>query len=278
MKITSRCRYWYFLVFTLYIYPSTSFAESGFPGRAHYPTVPVIELNKLAAKFDDYRIVDVRSPYEFKIMHIQGAINIPFSSTSFIKEVRKIRDTSAAPIIIYCNGSTCMKSYKAVKISIKNKISNILAYDDGILDWAQAFPDKTVLFDKNPIDTANLIADKDFEKHLLDPEKFELDVAEHEPIVLDIRDRDQRESLSLFVDVETHVNIDDHAVITQFIKQANSEKKPLYIYDTAGKRTRWLQYLLEENNAQAYYFMKGGTYEYFKKMREKYTSAKQMAF
>ena len=265
-------KYWCVFLFSLFIYSSVSYANDEFPGRALYPAVPYIEINDLADKFNDYQIVDVRSSYEFKILHIKDAINIPLTSKNFINEVQKLRDSDTRPIAIYCNGKTCMKSYNAVNQCRKNKISDVIAYDRGIMDWAQAFPEKAVLLDKTPVDTRMLISKDDFRKHLLEPEKFELDIAETEPMVLDIRDRNQREALSLFIGIENHVDINDQVAFNQYIEQSNRENKPLYIYDTSGKRTRWLQYLLEKNNAQSYYFMAGGTHEYFKRIRAQYTN------
>ena len=278
MKIILQSKHWCFFLFSIFVYSSASYANDDFPGRALYPAVSHIEMNDLADNFDGYQIVDVRSPYEFNILHIKGAINIPMASESFIKEIRQLHESDKRPIAIYCNGKTCMKSYKAVNECQNNKISNIVAYDRGIMDWAHAFPKKSVLLEKTPFDTRMLISSESFVKHLLEPEEFELDIAEKEPMVLDIRDRNQREALSLFIDIEERVDINDHTALNQYIEQSNLENKPLYIYDTSGNRTRWLQYLLEANNTKSYYFMKGGTNEYFKKMREQYTNKKQFTF
>ena len=271
MRTIINIKYCWLFLFSLFLYSSASYANDEFPGRTLYPSVPYIEINELADKFDNYQIVDVRSPYEFGILRIKGATNIPIASESFIKEVSKLHESDTRPIIMYCNGKTCMKSYRAANKCLRNKISNVIAYDHGIIDWAKTFPEKAVLLEKTPVDTNKLISREDFNKHLLEPEKFELDIAEIEPLVLDIRDSEQRHELSLFIDIEERVDINDQVAFNQYIEQSNSENRPLYIYDMSGTQTRWLQYLLEEKNARSYYFMKGGTHEYFKIIREQYS-------
>lgn len=274
MQIILRSKCWWLILFSLFLYSSVSTADDEFPGRKLYLAVPHIEIDKFADTFDNYRIVDVRSPYEFSILRIKGAINIPLASKSFIDEVKKLREAETRPIVMYCNGKTCMKSYKAVQKCRSNKIPNVIAYDRGIMDWARAYPDRAVLLEKTPIDPTKLISKSDFKKHLLEPDKFELDVFEKEPLVLDIRDSNQHEALSLFIGLEEHVNINNQTAISKYIKQSNRENRPLYIYDMAGKQVRWLQYLLENHHAKSYYFMKGGTREYFKRMLDQYISKK----
>ena len=53
-------------------------------------------------------------------------------------------------------------------------------------------------------------------------------------------------------------------------KKAKAEKKPLLIYDEAGKQVRWLMYRIEDLNVNEYYFMKGGMKQYFKSLRESF--------
>lgn len=271
--ITKNKNFWLALC-GLFLYSSVSFADNEFPGRKLYPDVPFIEINKFAETFDDYLVIDVRSPYEFSILRIKDAVNVPLTSKSFVEDIKDLQKTDTRPIVMYCNGKTCMKSYKAVSKCRLNKILNVAAYDRGIMDWAQALPNKAVLLEKTPIDTKKLISNNKFKKHLLQPERFELDIAEKEPLVLDIRDFDQREGLSLFVGIENSVNINDRRTIKKYITQSNRQNTPLYIYDMAGKQVRWLQYLLEHHHAKSYYFMDGGTIKYFKNMQEQYLNKK----
>ncbi|MEW6729591.1 MAG: rhodanese-like domain-containing protein, partial [Pseudomonadota bacterium] len=61
-----------------------------FPFRKNHPQVQVIETGDLTAKFDQYTIVDVRSPFEFDIMRIKGAHNIPVAQPDFADKVKAL--------------------------------------------------------------------------------------------------------------------------------------------------------------------------------------------
>ena len=274
MRNVKKNKNYWFALFSLFLFSSSSNANNEFPGRELYLSAPYIEINDLAEKFDNYQVVDLRSPYEFSILRIKGAKNIPFPSKSFIDDVKKLQKSDQRPIVVYCNDQNCMKPYQAIMECKQNKIKNIFAYDSSIMDWTHAFPEKTVLHDKTPVNINKLISKSDFNKRLLQPEKFELDIAEKEPLVLDIRDFNQREGLSLFIGIENPVNINDQYTIKKYIEQSNQQNTPLYIYDMAGNQVRWLQYLLERHNAKSYYFMDGGSSKYFKNMQQQYLHKK----
>ena len=86
-----------------------------FPVRKLYPAVPYIELEDLYKERNKVIIVDVRSSYEYETLRIKGALNISVSSTNYIADMKKLRsDNPKSKIVVYCNGRTCKKSYKAV--------------------------------------------------------------------------------------------------------------------------------------------------------------------
>ena len=247
--------------------------KTDFPGRALYPAVHYIELNKLNETFQQSVIVDVRSDYEYQTLRIKGAINIPLSGRDFTSKMQILRKESGTKnIIVYCNGKTCMKSYKAAQICQNKKINNVIAYDAGIMDWAKAYPENSVLLGQSPVDARKIIRKADFQKHLLPPGDFEKNLSNRNIILIDLRDQFQRDATGIFVGLEERVFLDDKKGLKKFIAKANKEKKTLYVYDEAGKQVRWLMYFLEENKAKSYYFMKGGARGYFKELRKKYTS------
>ena len=100
-----------------------------FPGRDLYPEVPYIELQDFYAKLSrkEVVVVDVRSSYEYQTLRIKDAINIPLASKTFVSEMRKLSVADGRPIIVYCNGKTCMKSYKAARKCAIEKIDNVQA-------------------------------------------------------------------------------------------------------------------------------------------------------
>ena len=247
-----------------------------FPGRDLYPEIPFIEIKDLKAKFKDVVIVDVRSAYEYETLRIRGALNFPLASKTFTEDMQKLRTKTDKPIVVYCNGKTCMKSYKAVIKCMHSDIKGVTAFDAGVLDWAKNNPADALLLGKVLNDPKKLISKDDFKKHTITPDDFGNRIAETEAIVLDVRDRFQREGISLFVGREYRVYLDDTKRLDRFINKAINENKPLLIYDAAGKQVVWLQYYLQERGVKDYAFMDGGIHNYYKTMQESnHTSAKK---
>lgn len=256
------------LSFTLGVVASQSWAASKeFPGRDVYSEVKHMDLKDLYTKRRDVVIVDVRSSYEYQTLRVDGAINIPLASKTFVEDMKKLRASNDKTIVVYCNGKTCMKSYKAARKATNAKISDVVAYDAGVLDWAKAYPKATLLLNKVLRDPTLLISKSDFKKHALSPDQFGERLASTSDIVLDVRDRFQREALSIFVGREFRVFLDDTKKLDRYIKKAKREGKGLLIYDAAGKQVRWLQYYLENMGVKEYHFMDGGIRSYFKEMK-----------
>jgi rhodanese-related sulfurtransferase len=242
-----------------------------FPVRKLYPAVPYIELDTLYAERNKVVIVDVRSSYEYETLRIKGALNIPLASKNYIADMQKLRkDNPKSKIVVYCNGKTCKKSYKAVQKCRDNDVSDIVAYDAGIMDWAKKYPKDSVLLGRSPINPDHLISKDVFKKKLIDPVKFEEMTGSSNVIVLDVRDSFQREALSLFPGVDNRAFLDDRKAIEAFIEKAKREKKTLLIYDAAGKQVRWLMYSIESLGLKDYYFMKGGSTAYFAALRKQF--------
>jgi len=251
--------------------PLSHAAESDFPGRKLYLAVPYIELEQLYQQRDKLVFVDVRSPYEYQTLRIKGAINIPLSDAEFVQKIQSLRKrVRDKAIVVYCNGKTCMKSYKAVSKCRKFKIDNVIAYDAGIIDWARKYPEESILLGKMLSDPKKLISKKRFTEHLLLPDEFEGKVSAKDVIVLDVRDRFQREGISLFIKQERRALLDQQELVDRFIVQAKRENKTLLVYDQAGKQVRWLMYRLEDQGLPSYYFMKGGARDYYQNLRQQF--------
>lgn len=243
-------------------------ADKEFPGRDVYPEVKYIDLKDLYTQRKKVTIVDVRSSYEYQTLRIENAMNIPVAGKTFIQDMKKLRATDDKTIVVYCNGKTCMKSYKAARKAMNANIANVVAYDSGVLDWAKAYPKNTLLLNKNLKNPELLISKSEFKKHALSPDAFGERLASTSDIVLDVRDRFQREALSIFVGREYRVFLDDTKKLNRYISKAKKEGKGLLIYDAAGKQVRWLQYYLKDQGVKEYHFMDGGIRSYFQEMKE----------
>lgn len=257
----------FILLFTQVLHASTN----EFPGRKLYLAVPYIELTELYQKRSSVIFVDVRSSYEFQTLRIRGAINVPLASPDFIQKMKQLRSKAGnKAIVVYCNGKTCLKSYKAARKCRKNNISNVIAYDAGIMDWAKKYPSEAVLLGQSPINPKRLIPKDRFKKHLLSSSKFEEKVATTNAIVLDVRDRFQREGISIFVGKEYRAPLDNQKLINEYLDKAKKENRTLLVYDAAGKQVQWLMYHIEQKGLKSYFFMEGGAHAYYKNLRQQF--------
>jgi rhodanese-related sulfurtransferase len=242
-------------------HPLANAANEEYPMRARYPDVQVITTADLAKEYASVVIVDVRTKYEFDTLHIKDAILLPLG-TKFGEGVQALRQKSGnKKIVFYCNGKTCHKSYEAALLAERARVTNIVAFDAGIFDWAKAQPELTVLRGRTPIKPTDLISADDFKAHQLEPKAFEERIGSNS-IVLDVRDKRQRDT-SLFPFREQRAQLDDAKKLEAIIDEAKTKNKTLLVYDEVGKQTQWFQYHLESKGLKDYYFMKDGAQGYF---------------
>jgi len=243
-------------------------AEQGeFPGRSIYSQVPTISTEDFTSRFDEFVVIDVRSLFEYDTLHVKGARHIPLYDREFAAKAKQLMQETGKQLVFYCNGRTCYKSYKAAtKLRAAGVREGAYAYDAGVMDWARANPELTVLLGESPIDPQRLLGKAEFESHLLSPDDFaDRIAASADPLVVDIRSRSQRRSVGLFVFVEQNIPLERSSDLEPVVNEAIASGKPLLVYDMAGKQVRWLQYYLESKGVQDYYFMRGGVRDFFKK-------------
>jgi rhodanese-related sulfurtransferase len=251
-----------------FLFSSLAFAaaDEGFPGRPKYPDVKTMTKERLFQDLKKVVVIDARSSLEYDTLRIKGARNIPVAKKDpFIEGVRALRKETNLPIVFYCNGRTCMKSYIASRRAQEAGVTNVYAYDAGMFEWAQAFPRESVLLGKSPINPKDIIPKSEFKKRLLKPEDFSQRAYDMgaDSLILDVRDKFQRGATGFFVNKERWASMDDQAKLKRYLRQAAAEKKTLFIYDEVGKQVRWLQYTLEAENIHDYYFMKKGAKAYW---------------
>ncbi len=245
------------------------FANTDFPGRKRYPQVPYIAIDKLFEIKDSVVFIDARSPYEYGTLRVKGAELIPLTlgTSQFKKKLLEIREKSPGKIIVfYCNGHKCMKSYKAAKRAISYVgLDNVFAFDAGIFDWAQKYPEEALLLDKPLENPAKLISKDNFKKHILEAEKF-IKTASDDVEILDIRDRIERDGFYIFSGHEKSISMakKDQQKLDEFFNNIKKSNKTLYVYDMVGKQVRWFQYYIESHGIKKYFFMEGGAESFFK--------------
>ena len=240
-------------------------SDKEFPGREEFPKVPVYEMSQLHSAFDDVVIVDTRSHYEFDTLRIKGSLNIPVAEEEFEQDLAKLKLRTTKPIVFYCNGRTCYKSYIAVKKAQEAGIENTFAFDAGVFEWVNKYPSEGVLLGKSPVNLKSLIATNKFKARLLDPDSFSEKASDmgSRSMVLDVRDKFQRAGIGFFPGKERWVSLDDKEKLAKYLQKAKESQKTLFIYDEVGKQVRWLQYALEELGIKDYYFMHDGAKAYY---------------
>lgn len=238
-------------------------ADSEFPGRASFPQIPVIEIDDLHENFTRYTVVDARSSYEYETLRIKGAHHVSLSSHDFAAQVQALVDEHGKPIAFYCNGKTCYKSYEATLKARRKGIVDAVAFDAGVFDWVSAYPELGELLGQSPVSPDALISTDRFRSRLLRPTEFADKADAGSALVLDVRDRYQRDGIGFFPDVEENVPLDNAEKLNEYIRRAKDNGHALLIYDEAGKQVRWLQYRLEQAGLDEYYFMDGGAKAFY---------------
>jgi rhodanese-related sulfurtransferase len=245
----------------LFLLPAQASNAPAFPHRAKFKEVVIMETEQLRNDLDKVVVVDVRSRFEYQTLHIKGAVHIPLSKVKLPPAVKELRQQTDKPIVFYCNGTTCKKSYEAVELAIEAGVKKVYAYDAGIDHWTTLYPEASVLLGQNPVPASQFISKESFKSRIISTETFET-MMEKGAVVLDIRDMRQRDN-PLFPMRENRAQLDETQKIAEVVNEAKRTKKPLLVYDKVGKQTRWFQYYLEQQGLKNYYFLEGGAEGYF---------------
>lgn len=128
----------------------TSAQAADTPATLHGATVVTAEQAK-ALMEKGVPVIDARVANEYADEHIPGAKNVPYKEKSAhsVKfdakqdsfALSELPADKAAPIIIYCNGGECWKSYKASTAAIKAGYTKVYWMRGGIPEWKRkGFP------------------------------------------------------------------------------------------------------------------------------------------
>ncbi len=238
-----------------------------YPHRDQFPGVKTVESYDLKAGLDsgEYIVVDARSQLEFDVIHVDGAEHVAVSKKTFISKLKAVADQNPGKkIAFYCNGITCLKSYKATKKAMDAGLTEVYAYDAGIPEWANMYPAQTQLLGKaitNP--ETQLLSKAQFKERALAWSYFETAAAGDNVMVIDLRDKYQK--TASLPGLESARNIPLDVFIPNFVSKKSNQDKTLLIFDQVGKQVKWLQYYLEEYGYENYMFLDGGATSVLKK-------------
>jgi rhodanese-related sulfurtransferase len=247
-------RYWMMSIAVAVACAASSLAAAAdFPLRAKYPDAPTISVDELNAQYSDVLIVDVRSKFEFDVIHVANAQLLPMSDRSFLDEAKKLQAASGGKkLVFYCNGHLCAKSYDAASLCQKNGVANVAVFDAGPFEWVASHPEKTKLLGKAPADPSKLISKDKLGAHMISYDEAKTRAATSHAI--DVRDPVQREKIPDLPNLR-NVPLDR---LEPLLKEGRLKDKPIVFIDAVGSQVAWLQYYLEEYGYKDYSFVKGG--------------------
>ncbi|QWV99463.1 hypothetical protein KP005_09365 [Geomonas nitrogeniifigens] len=232
-----------------------SLAAEGYPLRAKYPKLKYISTEELKKEYGRAVIVDVRSKLEFDVIHIAKAVNIPVAQKTFDRDIKELRSKNeSGPMVFYCNGHACEKSYEAAEQAASAGLRNIAVYDAGIHDWVTATPEKTTLMGETPAVKSRLIPTEKLKSHKIKYAEFSKKAQAGDAICIDIREPFQRKEIPKLPHLR---NIPSDRLV-QLLSGSEFKGKTLLITDAVGKQVEWIQYYLEKYGIKNYYFLENG--------------------
>ena len=252
-------QYFFSLVVLIFCHSAYGDVNDEYPLRSKYPSLKIISTEQFKDIYQkgNLVVVDVRTGFEYQALHVKDSINIDVDSISFSSRLQKVRGNNPGKeIVLYCNGKTCSKSYKA-GVKCKKYALNCLVYDSGITEWTKAMPNDSELFGKSPVNPDDLISDEELNAKLLVADDFIQQATKKETIVLDIRTRLEQIFSPFPIKGVSSAPVEGKRFIRK-VSEAKKENKPLFIFDTGGKQIRWSMYYLLNQGVQEFYFAKGG--------------------
>lgn len=107
--------------------------------------VTAAQARELAAK--GALVVDTRVAGEYVEQHIKGAVSVPYRERSAKSvdfdarldrfDLTRLPADKSRPVIFYCNGGECWKSYKASMAALRAGYTRVYWLRGGVPEWTQ---------------------------------------------------------------------------------------------------------------------------------------------
>lgn len=118
------------------LYPKAAMAEYSSP--EHVDGTTTISVQEAKALFDQgVPFVDVRNPRLFAGGHIVGAHHLDLKN-GFSEEALAAVAGRDQPLVIYCSGVKCSRSYRASTKAVSWGFKQVRYFRGGIADWRDA--------------------------------------------------------------------------------------------------------------------------------------------
>ena len=111
--------------------------------------VPTVDTAWVVENYKNMVVIDTRKKSEYVEGHLPGALQLVYRGQRKVKTpdfdpskdrfaINKIPGDKATPIIVYCQGPYCWKSYKASVVLHRKGYQKIYWYRDGYPGWKKA--------------------------------------------------------------------------------------------------------------------------------------------
>ncbi len=91
------------------------------------------KFNTLLEKTPGAQLVDIRTPREYQMGHIKGALNVNFYDPAFKENLEKLNLDKDKPVFIYCRSGN--RSRRSLEIFKNAGFKTIVHLVYGINDW-----------------------------------------------------------------------------------------------------------------------------------------------
>ena len=213
--------------------------------------------------------------------NIKKAINIHSGDKEFITKLMAAIKKNSKPIIFYCGGLACKKSYKASKITknefVKRNIKReVFTYDSGITAFAYAKPEFVLKNGKDVSPDNPLLDIKKLKKHAKEAEDFINLVnsdRNNQYIILDVREKKQQMLRKLFMfKREKKLTVLQPEKLIEFFNEVKSSGRTLMIYGSVEKQIESIFPLVKTSGIKKWFYLEGGEVAYSNYMVKQYVN------
>lgn len=265
------------------VYANTpaSLTDNLYPNRQFYPQLLYISTEQMVDGINQgkYIVVDARPELAYNTLHIKGAENFSAGDEQFAEKLMMLINNSKKPIVFYCGGLACLKSYKA-SLKAMNVLQNqkkdqqVLTYDSGISAFAHASPEWVLKNGKDISPENPLLNLKKLKKHAKSAEDFIAlinDDEDNQYTILDIREKQQKIQRKLFMfKREKNITLLAPEKIIIFLNRVKNSGKTLMVYGSVEKQTESIYSLIKTSGIRQWYYLEGGEVAYSQYMIDKH--------
>lgn len=237
--------------------------DADFPLREKYNDCQTVSSEQLASWMGQAIIVDARNNVEFDVIHIDGAVNILVDKMTEASLLKLREKNGETPIVFYCNGVTCSKSYKATVKAMEMGFENVFVFDAGVFTFFTLYPEHGKFFGetlKPGQVESSLISKDELSSISIQPAEFIEKATNGGYAVFDVRDTKDRNEFPINLPGVKKISMDQ---FVKFLDRSGSiPSSQFVVLDNVGKQVKWLHYYLKQAGRTDFFFLEGGVAEW----------------